>query len=100
MVSTQTGVGSVGSSGGGLVGGFDDDGTYLSPRTRFRDPAIVAWEEHRVSQFATPILDIPLESWPESFPNVEQSKLLIKRGAPDSIIANCEVHALGLHLLL
>ena len=29
-------------------GGFDDDGTYVSPRTRFRVPAIEAWQEqHR-----------------------------------------------------
>jgi hypothetical protein len=61
-------------------GGFDDDGTYLSPRTANRWPAIHAWEEQRVEQFGTPILDIPLDTWPENFPNIAQSKLLIRRG--------------------
>ena len=67
-------------------GGFDENGTYLSPRTKYRVPAIEAWEEQRVEQFATPILDVPLETWPENFPNVEQSKLLIRQGAPEPII--------------
>jgi len=61
-------------------GGFDDDGAYVSPRTANRWPAIHAWEEQRVEQFATPILDIPLDTWPESFPNIDQSKLLIRHG--------------------
>jgi len=42
-------------------GGFDEGGNYVSPRTLNRWPAIHAWEEQRVEQFATPILDIPLE---------------------------------------
>jgi hypothetical protein len=69
-------------------GGFDEDGTYRSPRTRFRGPAIEAWEQQRREQFGTPIVDVPLETWPESFPNVEQSKLLIRNGVPDPIIAS------------
>ena len=27
-------------------GGFDGAGEYVSPRTRFRRPAITAWQEH------------------------------------------------------
>ncbi len=61
-------------------GGFDADGAYVSPRTRFRWPAIRAWEEQRVEQFGTPILDVPLGTWPEHFPNVAQSKLLLRHG--------------------
>ena len=34
-------------------GGFDEDGTYVSPRTRFRGPAIEAWEAKRVEDFGT-----------------------------------------------
>ena len=68
-------------------GGFDDDGTYVSPRTKHRWPAIRAWEEQRVEQFGTPILDIPLETWPENFPTVEQSKFLIRHGAPEPTIS-------------
>jgi len=69
-------------------GGFDDQGCYVSPRTKNRWPAIEAWEEQRRSQFATPILDVPLDTWPENFPNVAQSKLLIRSGAPEPIISS------------
>ena len=68
-------------------GGFDDRGRYVSPRTKFRWPAIEAWEEQRRAQFDTPILDVPLDTWPEHFPNVAQSKLLIRSGAPEAIIS-------------
>ena len=68
-------------------GGFDESGRYVSPRTRNRWPAIEAWEDQRRAQFATPILDVPLETWPENFPNVAQSKLLIRSGAPQPIIS-------------
>ena len=68
-------------------GGFDADGTYQSPRTRFRAPGIEAWEAQRREQFATPILDIPLDSWPENFPNVEQTKFLIRKGVSEPTIS-------------
>jgi hypothetical protein len=61
-------------------GGFDEQGTYVSPRTKHRWPAIDAWEQQRLAQFSTPILDVPLDTWPENFPNVEQSKFLIRQG--------------------
>jgi len=67
-------------------GGFDADGVYHSPRTRFRAPAIEAWEAQRQQQFGTPILDIPLESWPESFPNVEQTKFLLRHGVTENTV--------------
>jgi len=68
-------------------GGFDEDGTYVSPRTRNRWPAIHAWEEQRVEQFSTPILDIPLESWPANFPTIEQSKFLLRNGVTEPTIS-------------
>jgi len=68
-------------------GGFDDDGAYVSPRTRFRAPAIEAWEEQRVEQFGTAPLDIPVDTWPQNFPNIEQSKFLIAKGAPEPTIS-------------
>lgn len=68
-------------------GGFDEAGRYVSPRTRFRAPAIEAWEAKRVAVTGTPMLDIPLESWPESFPNIAQSKFLIRNGAPEPTIS-------------
>ncbi len=67
-------------------GGFDDSGTYVSPRTANRWPAIEAWEAQRVAQFATPLLDVPLETWPESFPNVAQTKLLLHHGVTEPTV--------------
>ncbi len=68
-------------------GGFDADGNYLSPRTRNRIPAIKAWQRSHRDTFGTEILGVPLESFPEHFPNVDQAKLLIRRGAPEPVIA-------------
>jgi len=68
-------------------GGFDEAGRYVSPRTKHRWPAINAWEEQRQAQFSTPILDVPLETWPKNFPNVEQSKFLLRHGVPGPTIA-------------
>lgn len=67
---------------GGVVchGGFDADGAYVSPRTRNRVPAISAWDAQRAAQFGTPKLDIGLDSWPEHFPNVAQTRLLHSHG--------------------
>ena len=67
-------------------GGFDDDGNYVSPRTRNRVPAIGAWQAHRAEQFDTPLLDIPLDRWPEHYPNVPQAKFLVSKGVPGPII--------------
>jgi hypothetical protein len=61
-------------------GGFDETGTYVSPRTANRWPAIEAWEAQRVEQFGSPLLDVPLDTWPESFPNVAQTKHLLRHG--------------------
>lgn len=75
---------------GGVLchGGYDADGRYVSPRTKHRWPAIRAWEAEREAHFGTPPLDIPLDTWPESFPNVEQSKFLIRHGVPEPTIAS------------
>jgi hypothetical protein len=68
-------------------GGFDADGVYVSPRTRFRAPAIEAWGEQNCSWFGTEILDVPLERWARSFPNVEQARFLIRAGVPEPLMA-------------
>ena len=68
-------------------GGFDDDGRYVSPRTRNRVPAIQAWEEHRAAAFGTPQLDVPLDRWPPHYPNVAQAKFLIAHGVPGPIVS-------------
>jgi hypothetical protein len=68
-------------------GGFNEDGSYVSPRTMNRWPAIEAWKANRESQFGTPLLDIGLDAWPEHYPNVAQTKYLISEGIPDPLIA-------------
>ena len=68
-------------------GGFTADGTYASPRTKNRWPAIRAWEEARQATFGTPVLDIPLETWPENFPNVEQTKFLLRAGVREPTVS-------------
>jgi hypothetical protein len=67
-------------------GGFDDDGTYVSPRTANRWPAIRAWQEQHAEQFATPLLDVGLDTWPGAYPNVVQARFLIEQGVARPII--------------
>lgn len=59
-------------------GGFDVDGNYRSPRTRFRTPAIEAWQRNHRKQWGTELLDTPLSTWPETYPNVAQAKFLVR----------------------
>jgi hypothetical protein len=66
-------------------GGFDAAGEYVSPRTRFRVPAIRAWQQAHRDAFGTELLDVPLESWPPPYPNVAQAKFLLARGVRDPI---------------
>jgi hypothetical protein len=68
-------------------GGFDADGRYVSPRTRFRVPAIAAWGEQNCARFSTELLDVPLERWERSFPSVEQARFLIRAGVPEPLMA-------------
>jgi hypothetical protein len=68
-------------------GGFDANGEYVSPRTRNRVPAIEAWQQSHREQFGSEILDAPLELWPEVFPNVAQSKYLIREGVREPTIS-------------
>lgn len=68
-------------------GGFLADGSYASPRTLNRVPAIGAWQEHHRNLFGTGILDAPLEAWPGNYPNLAQARLLLDAGVRDPIIA-------------
>ena len=67
-------------------GGFDAAGEYRSPRTRFREPAIDAWQRHHGEQFGTDLIDVPLSTWPESYPNVDQAKFLVRAGVREPMI--------------
>jgi hypothetical protein len=68
-------------------GGFDEHGNYVSPRTKNRWPAIRAWQQQREQQFASPILDIALDTWPGAYPNVAQAKFLLREGVPEPVVA-------------
>jgi hypothetical protein len=68
-------------------GGFDDDGTYLPPRTLHRVPAIEAWREKHCEDFGAEVIDVPLETWPENFPNLAQARFLISQGVREPLIA-------------
>jgi len=67
-------------------GGFDAEGTYRSPRTRYRAPAIESWQTNHTEQFGTEPIDVPLSTWPETYPNVDQAKFLIREGVRDPVI--------------
>src|SRR5262245_60002304 len=66
-------------------GGFDATGAYVSPRTLHRVPAIEAWQRRHRNLFGTELLELALDEFPEHFPNVDQAKLLISRGAPEPV---------------
>ena len=88
LLSTHPDVEPLRADGRTCHGGFDADGAYVSPRTLHRTPAIAAWADHNSATFGTRPLDVPLERWPENFPNVEQSKLLLRRGVREPVIAS------------
>ncbi|HZT66370.1 MAG TPA: hypothetical protein VFA11_11330 [Acidimicrobiales bacterium] len=75
---------------GGVVchGGFDENGNYVSPRTRFRTGAIAAWQQSHRETFGADPMDVPLETWPGNYPNLEQARLLLREGVRDPIIAS------------
>lgn len=68
-------------------GGFDRDGNYVSPRTRFRAPAIEAWGAQNSRVFSTEVIDVPLEWWERTFPTVDQARFLIGAGVPEPLMA-------------
>ena len=68
-------------------GGFDDSGAYVSPRTLNRWPAIQAWQTQHLDTYDTQLLDVPLDAWPEHYPNLAQARFLLDHGAPEPIIS-------------
>jgi hypothetical protein len=68
-------------------GGFDEDGSYVPPRTLHRVPAIEAWREKHREDFDAEVIDVPLETWPEHFPNLAQARFLIQRGVTEPLVA-------------
>ncbi|MDQ3757620.1 MAG: hypothetical protein M3394_07210 [Actinomycetota bacterium] len=68
-------------------GGFDGSGAYVSPRTANRWEAIRNWQAQHAEQFGTDLLDMPLDSWPEAYPNVAQARFLLEHGVREPIVA-------------
>jgi len=67
-----------------LHGGFDDQGQYLSPRTRYRWEAVNAWHDN-LKLRGVPIVDVSTALLTEpNFPNVDQQVLLLKHGIEQS----------------
>jgi hypothetical protein len=69
-------------------GGYTADGAYVSPRTKYRVPAIESWQQSHREQFGTEILSAPLDLWPEVFPSVAQSKYLLREGVTAPMISS------------
>jgi hypothetical protein len=68
-------------------GGFDADGSYVSPRTLHRGPAINAWQAQHHEQFGTSLLEVGLDAWPAHYPNVAQARYLIASGVQEPLIS-------------
>jgi hypothetical protein len=68
-------------------GGVDADGVYHSPRSRFRNTAIAAWQAQHRAQFGTDLFDAGLDTWPAPSPTVAQSRFLLERGVREPVIA-------------
>src|SRR3954454_1215107 len=68
-------------------GGLDTDGVYHSPRSRFRNDAIAAWQAQHRADFGTELFDAGLDTWPPPAPNVAQSRFLLQHGVREPIMA-------------
>ena len=68
-------------------GGFAEDGSYISPRTKFRVPAIAAWGEQNCRNFSSELIDVAVERWERTVPNVEQARFLVRTGIPEPLMA-------------
>jgi hypothetical protein len=67
-------------------GGFDEDGKYRSPRTRWRVPAIEAWQRQHLATSPIPLVAIPADAVPPHMPSVAQAKFLLKTGVREPMV--------------
>jgi hypothetical protein len=68
-----------------LHGGFDANGTYISPRTKNRWPAVKAWQEELTSKGA-PLIDATVRLLKRgSYPSASQQKLLLNSGLGETL---------------
>ena len=66
-------------------GGYDPSGAYRSPRTLHRVPAIRAWQAE-LARAGAELIAISPDLMPPQYPNVAQSKLLLRAGVRDPIV--------------
>lgn len=67
-------------------GGFLADGTYVSPRTKGRWPALQAWRQHHLDTWGSELLHAPVETWPGAYPNLAQARFLLRNGVREPIV--------------
>jgi hypothetical protein len=67
-----------------LHGGFDADGSYISPRSLYRKPAIRAWSAALESRGYN-VIDCSQQLKREHFPSVLQQKFLLKLGIEQTL---------------
>lgn len=85
LLADHTDLSPLQSLGYALHGGFDADGTYQSPRTRWRWPAVRAWQQALLAR-GWPLIDAsgPLLAI-GNFPSVEQQRLLLSWGCGQTL---------------
>jgi len=66
-------------------GGFDANGSYRSPRTLHRGPAVGAWQA-RLAREGHALIELERALMPPQYPNVAQAKLLLRSGVRDPIV--------------
>lgn len=68
-----------------LHGGFDAAGTYISPRTLNRWPAVEAWQEQLTAR-DWPLIDATTQLLSRgNYPNIEQQKILLSNGLGETL---------------
>lgn len=73
------------SIGQSFHGGYASDGTYVSPRTLYRLPAIRAWQAKLASETDMPLMDCPPDFFAENYPNIAQTKYLLSEGVREPV---------------
>ncbi len=74
-------------------GGYTDDGSYRSPRTIHRTPAIRAWQA-QLAREGHELLAIDTALMPPQYPNVAQARLLLQEGVRDPVVRRLTIVAI------
>jgi hypothetical protein len=85
LLSTRPDLAPLVAGGMRCHGGFDVDGSYCSPRTLYRAPAIRAWQAKLTAE-GHELLTIPPALIPPQYPSLAQAKLLLSEGVREPIV--------------